>query len=323
MVSKSSVIALVFCAGCTAASAAPPPASTSVTAAPVAPAVAAPSASPAAAASLPPPDTLPISAYSWGPSASDDRLNVRFASPPKGFARVEASPDSFGRFLRALPLQAEGSPVVDYRGNPLHSNGKHPNIVAVADLDVGTKDLQHCADVILRLHAEWRYGKGERNLAYKSVSGQTLSYQGYIGGERAIVEGKGIALKHAAAPAKDSHALMRGWMDEVFAWAGTASLEPYSKKVAWRDVAPGDFFVMSGAPYGHAVLILDVAKDEKGRVALLLGQSYMPAQSFQILKPAGGNNGFADTAWFVVEDNDQLVDTPFWQPFPKTSLRRM
>jgi hypothetical protein len=222
-----------------------------------------------------------------------------------------------------LPLQAAGAPVVDYRGTPLHDHGRHPSIVAVADLDIGSKDLQHCADVILRLHAEWRYGKGERNLAYKSVSGQTLSYQGYVGGDRAIVKGKGIALEHVAAPAKDSHALMRGWMDEVFSWAGTASLEPYSQKVAWKDVTPGDFFVMSGSPFGHAVLILDVAKDDKGRVALLLGQSYMPAQSFQILKPAGDNNGFGDTAWFVVEPNDQLVDTPFWQPFPKTALRRM
>lgn len=306
-------LALLFCAACTTAAApspAPPPALAS-----------APPAS--SAAPLPPPDTLPISAYAWGPSASDDRLNARFASPPAGFARAPTAPDSFGRFLRALPLQPAGSPVVDYRGNPLHSNGKHPNIVAVADLDIGAKDLQHCADVIIRLHGEWRYGKGERNLAYKSVSGQTLSYQGYVGGERAIVEGKGIVLKHVAAPQKDSHALMRGWMDEVFSWAGTASLEPYSKKVAWSDVTPGDFFVQSGSPFGHAVIILDVAKDDKGRVALLLGQSYMPAQSFQILKPAGSNNGFADTAWFIVEPNDLSVDTPFWQPFLKTSLRRM
>jgi hypothetical protein len=307
MVTRFLLLSLV---ACTSAAAAPAPPASS--AAPI-----------VAAKSEPAPDTLPISAYAWGPAATDERLNVRFAAPPAGFARVETAPETFGRFLRALPLQAAGAPVVDYRGTPLHDHGKHPNIVAVADLDIGAKDLQHCADVIIRLHAEWRYGKGERNLSYRSVSGQTLSYQGYVGGDRAIVRGKGIALERVAAPAKDSHALMRGWMDEVFSWAGTASLEPYSKKVAWSDVAPGDFFVMSGSPFGHAVLILDVAKDDKGRVALLLGQSYMPAQSFQILKPAGGNNGFTDTAWFVVEPNDQLVDTPLWPAFPKTALRRM
>lgn len=304
-------LALLVCAACTTAAAAPAP-SPLASASPVpAPVVA------------PPPDTLPISAYAWGPSAAGDRLNVRFASPPAGFTRVETAPDSFGRFLRALPLQPAGTPVVDYRGRPLYDGGKHPSIVAVADLDIGSKDLQHCADVILRLHAEWRYGKGERSLAYKSVSGQTLSYPGYLKGERAVVEGKGIKLSPVAAPQKDSHAVMRGWMDEVFSWAGTASLEPYSKKVAWSDVAPGDFFVQSGSPFGHAVLVLDLAKDDRGRVAMLIGQSYMPAQSFQILKPAGKNGGVSDTAWFVVEPSDATVDTPFWQPFLKTSLRRM
>jgi hypothetical protein len=260
----------------------------------------------------------PLSSYSWGPTASDERLNQRFASPPAGFTRVETADGSFGRFLRSLPLQPAGSPVVDFQGNRLHNDGQHPNIVAVVDLDIGSKNLQHCADVIIRLHGEWRYGHGARDLGYKSVSGQLLSYPNYVAGDRAIVEGKGIVMKRVAAPAKESHAVMRSWMDEVFSWAGTASLEPYSKKVAWADVAPGDFFVMSGSPYGHAVIILDVAKDSSGKVALLLGQSYMPAQSFQILKGNG-----ASSAWFVVEPNDISVDTPFWAPFPKTSLRRM
>lgn len=265
----------------------------------------------------------PASAYPWGPTAPEsDRLSARFATPPAGFTRVDVDQDSFGNFLRNLPLKPAGSPVVDFQGTPLHNGGQHPNIVAVADLDIGSKDLQHCADVIYRLNGEWRYGKGDNNLVYKAVSGQALGYRNYIAGERAIIEGKGIALKKVAAPAKDTHALMRGYMDEVFSWAGTASLARDAKPVAWSDLQPGDFFVMSGSPYGHAVLVLDVAKDTKGRVALLLGQSYMPAQSFQVLKPAGSNNGVASD-WFVVDPSDLAVDTPFWAPFPKTSLHRL
>lgn len=312
---------LVLCLACTTAAGAPTPAPT-LSAAPSAPAVV--SVAPLVPASPGPPlESLPISAYPWGPAADDGRLITRFAAPPTGFARVATAPESFGRFLRALPLKPEGALVVDYRGLPLHAGGRHPNIVAVADLDVGTKDLQHCADVIIRLHAEWRYGKGERNLAYRSVSGQTLAYEGYLGGDRAVVSGKEMVFKHVAGAQKDRHPVMRSWLDEVFAWAGTASLEPYARKVAWADLAPGDFFVMSGAPFGHAVLVLDVAKDDQGRVALLVGQSYMPAQSFQILRPAGDNHGARDTAWFVVEPSDLLVDTPFWPAFPKTSLRRL
>jgi hypothetical protein len=271
-----------------------------------------------AAVEAPAPPLAPSDAvYPWGPSTTSERLDARFRAPPGGFTRVNVAAGSFGEFLRTLPLQPEGSPVVDYRGLKLYSEGRHPNIVAVADLDVGSRDLQHCADVIIRLHAEWRYGRGEHDLNYRSVSGQQLSYRGYVAGDRAIVEGKNIVIRRASSPRKDDHVLLRGWLDDVFNWAGTASLERDAKKVARSDLQPGDFFVMSGSPFGHAVLILDAAKDDKGRTALLLGQSYMPAQSFQVLRPSN------DSAWFIVDVNDNYVSTPFWQPFPLTALRRL
>lgn len=256
--------------------------------------------------------------YPWGPAASADRLSTRFASPPAGFTRVTLAPDSFGAFLRGLPLQPAGSPVLDYAGRPLYSGGHHPDIVAVADLDIGKKDLQHCADVIIRLDAEWRYGRGKRDMAYKSVSGDTLSYRAYQGGGRAVVDHGRLSMKPLARSRADDHGLFREYLDVVFAWAGTASLERDASKVAIADIRPGDFFVMSGRPFGHAVLVLDVAKDDKGRVALLLGQSYMPAQSFQVLKPSGQS-----AAWFVVAPGDLFVDTPFWKPFPMSALRRL
>jgi hypothetical protein len=258
----------------------------------------------------------PVTAvYPWGPT-SEDRLDVRFPAPP-GFTRVPVADGSFGAFLRTLPLLPEGSPVVSFKGDPLYSGGHHPSIAAVADLDVGKKDLQHCADVIIRLNAEWHYGRGEHDVAYRSVSGATLSYKRYVAGERALVEGGKFSVRAAAAPAKDDHELFRAYLDDVFAWAGTASLERDAQKVAFSDLRPSDFFVMSGSPVGHAVLVLDVAKDDRGRLALLLGQSYMPAQSFHVLRAS------KESAWFVVSPGDTMVETPFWKPFPITALRRL
>jgi hypothetical protein len=254
--------------------------------------------------------------YPWGP-ASRERLDARFAVPP-GFRRVDNEPGSFGEFLRTLPLLPDGAPVVDFRGRRLHDDGHHANISAVADLDVGARDLQHCADAIVRLHAEWRYGKGERDIGYRAVSGQLLSYRAWVSGERSFVDGKNLVMRRSAAPATDAHPLFRSWLDDVFSWAGTASIERDGVKVpSLSEVRPGDFFVMSGAPYGHAVLVLDVARDDSGRIALLLGQSYMPAQSFQILRPSD-----AETSWFVLTPGQWSVTTPFWRPFPASSLRR-
>jgi hypothetical protein len=253
--------------------------------------------------------------YPWGPTAKE-RLDGRFAAPP-GFTRVAVEKGTFAAFLRTLPLLPDGAPVVDYQGQRLHSNGHHPNIAAVADLDIGTKDLQHCADVIIRLHAEYKYSAGERDLRYRAVSGVPMTYKGYVAGERAVPAGTNIEMKRVAGPKKDEHAVLRAWLDDVFAYAGTASVERDGAKVAASDLRAGDFFVMSGSPFGHAVLVLDVAKDEKGRVALLLGQGYMPAQSFQVLRPN------EKSAWFLIEPGATMVDTPFWKPFPMTSLRRL
>lgn len=229
---------------------------------------------------------------------------------------MDVAEGTFGSFLRTLPLAPPDAPVVDYRGLRLHDNGHHPNIAGVVDIDVGTKDLQHCADAIIRLHAEWRYGLGQRDIGYRSVSGVRVGYRAWLAGERAIVLGKNIAMKKTAAAHADDHAFFRGYLDEVFDWAGTASLERDAMKVALADVQPGDFFVMSGQPFGHAVLVLDVAKHADGKTALLLGQSYMPAQSFQVLRAN------EKSAWFVVDKGAPFVDTPFWKPFPSSALRR-
>ena len=69
---------------------------------------------------------------------------------------------------------------------------------------------------------------------------------------------------------------------------------------------------------GHSVLVLDMARAPDGRRAVLLGQSYMPAQSYHVLRPA------PQEAWFAVDPASDGIQTPFWPvPFPWTSIRRL
>ena len=58
----------------------------------------------------------------------------------------------------------------------------------------------------------------------------------------------------------------------------------------------------------------DLANAEGHRVALV-GQGFMPAQDFHVLSPGG-----AEAPWFPLEGD--AVATPFWKPFPWSSLRR-
>ena len=79
-------------------------------------------------------------------------------------------------------------------------------------------------------------------------------------------------------------------------------------------IEPGDVFLRGGFP-GHAVIVLDVAADETGARAFLLGQSFMPAQQIHVLKnPAGAS------IWYEARASGPLV-TPEWK-FNYTDLRR-
>jgi len=69
----------------------------------------------------------------------------------------------------------------------------------------------------------------------------------------------------------------------------------------------GDVYIQGGSP-GHAMLIVDLAADPEGRLAVILAQSFMPAQQMHIVKnlrrPVHG-------AWFMLQEDDRLY-TPEW-----------
>src|SRR4029078_1039254 len=85
-----------------------------------------------------------------------DTLESRFAPPP-GARRVEVQAGSFGAWLRGLPLLPERSPVMLFDGTKKPRQDVH---AAVVDIDVGTRDLQQCADAVMRLRAEWLFAAG-------------------------------------------------------------------------------------------------------------------------------------------------------------------
>ncbi len=253
--------------------------------------------------------------YPWltDPSApaADGTLEARFP-PPRGFARVPLPARSFGAWLRALPLAPPGTPVKSYLGRVVLP-ADHPNLAAVVAIDVGDADLQQCADSVIRLHAEWLYAQGRRDQSYRAASGAAMPFARWARGERMVPNGMGFAWK-ASARADGGRAAFRRWLDGVFAFANTGSLARDAEPVAPDDLRPGDFVVQPGSP-GHAVLVLDVARAGDRR-ALLLGQGFMPAQSFQVLRPAEG------AAWFLVEPGATALETPFWRAFSWKALRR-
>jgi len=275
-----------------------------------------PSPKASVAPELPP---APAVHYAWldepGAPKSDGSLLARFA-PPKGFQRIDLPAGSFGAFLRTLPLAPSGTPVLAYHGGVILPS-THENLAAVVAIDVGKGDLQQCADSVIRLHAEWLYGKGRRDEHYHAAAGLDLPFARYLAGDRLAYEGGKLSLNKIAPKTEATHAIFRKWLDEVFGWANTGSLAKEGALVTVADATAGDFFVMPGVPFGHAVVILDVAKSADGKRMVLLGQGYMPAQSFHVLRPN------ASATWFAVDEASGEMVTPFWKPFPFSTLRRL
>jgi hypothetical protein len=262
----------------------------------------------------PPPRSAPAIAPEPAPERAAGRtIEQRFA-PPDGFTRVAVDHGGFGAYLRQLPLRAPGTAVETHDGKLLRP-GDHPHVAAVADVALGPLDLQQCADSIIRLHAEWLLLEGRPDaIAYPSTSGQTMAWSRWAAGERGRLEGQRLAFATAARPDSSRRAFER-YLDFVFSYAGTVSLAAYATPIDRKALAAGDFFVLPGGP-GHSVLVLDLARDGGGRKVALLGQGFMPAQDFHVLRPRG-----KESPWFDLEV--EAIDTPFWpEPFPWTSLRR-
>jgi hypothetical protein len=89
-------------------------------------------------------------------SVSTETLERRFV-PPAGFVRVPVTAGSLGAWLRQLPLMPADAPVMLHDGRVKPRQDVH---AAVIDIDIGTRDLQQCADAIMRLRAEYLWSVG-------------------------------------------------------------------------------------------------------------------------------------------------------------------
>jgi hypothetical protein len=211
------------------------------------------------------PSTLKEEKDTIVPQAIAKYPNVKSIPVPHGFKRVDVEPVSYGEFLRNLELKTENNTVYLYDGTEKGVQSVH---FAVIVMDVGKADLQQCADAVMRLRAEFLYSQkryGEIKFNFLS-DGKPRYFKDYAQGDY-------------------SYKKFRSYMNYVFSYANTASLKNQLNKVtSINDIQIGDVFIQKGNPYGHAITVMDVAKNEKGEILFLLAQSYMPAQEIHILQ---------------------------------------
>lgn len=234
-----------------------------------------------------------VSRYPWrGEMAIPATIADRIAPPP-GFQRIPAEPGSFAHWLRGLPVKAPQTLVRLYDGRPKWNQQVH---VAVIDIDTGARDLQQCADAIMRLRGEYLLGAGRaRDIRFNDTKGRPQPF-------------KSEATNYPA---------FRKYMDQVFSVSGSYSLERELTPVALAQMRAGDVFIKGGFP-GHAVLVVDMVQNAGGEKRFLLLQSYMPAQDMHLLKNPRSPDG---SPWYPVPAQKAELVTPEWT-FPAGALRR-
>ena len=198
---------------------------------------------------------------------------------PNGYERITLHAESFGSFLRKQPLKKETT-VYLYNGQPKYNQTAQ---YAVLDVTVGKRDLQQCADAVMRLRAEYLKLQ-QRSICFADNAGKKYCWENYKS---------------------------RGWqsyLETVFGMCGTLSLEKELKPKTWDRLTVGDVLIKGGSP-GHAVLIMDVAKHRQtGDLIFLLAQSYMPAQDIHILQ---NKTEKSLSPWYRVPKISS-ISTPEW-----------
>jgi hypothetical protein len=201
-------------------------------------------------------------------------------STPDGYEWINEKPDSFGYFLENFNLKPYGSQILKYDGAPISTQYLHE---AVFDIDTGNKDLQQCADAVIRLRAEYLFKtKKSDEIKFHFTNGDLVSWNDYKNGIRAFVSGNSVSFRKTAN-FDDSYQNFRNYLELIFNYAGTISLNKETQPVTKSmELKTGDILITAGSP-GHVVFISGVSRNKEGKRLFLLSEGFTPAQSIHLL----------------------------------------
>lgn len=212
---------------------------------------------------------------------------------PVGYTRVEAPRGSYTEYLRNLPLKKRGSKVHLYTGGDARMQYLSAGVI---DQDI-LSNAEQCADVTMRLRAEYLWSKGRYgDIHFRDVNGKQLRYSG--GSSRKAFE---------------------KFMRNVYGVCSTFSVYHETKPRNVHDVQPGDVLVYPARPghkYGHAVMVVDVAKNRNGKVAVMCAEGNTPAREKHVIR----NFNPLHNPWFFLDEDDDTFYINVFH-FEKDELR--
>jgi len=199
---------------------------------------------------------------------------------PSGFYRVVELENSYGKFLQHISLKKDKT-VYKFNGE---LKGNQTAQFAVLDVSIGNKDLQQCADAVMRLRAEYLFAQ-KKFIQIDFIDNNLKHYKFY-------------------PPYTRTH--FTTYLEQVFGMCGSASLAKQLNTVPnFRSIKIGDILIRGGFP-GHALQVIDMAENNNAEKIYLLAQGFMPAQDIHVLV------NVVDTdlsPWYKVNEKS-IIQTP-------------
>lgn len=199
---------------------------------------------------------------------------------PMGYTRVEAENSSYAQYLRSLPLKKRGTKVMLYTGGEANYQFLSTGVI---DQDL-LSNSEQCADATMRLRAEYLWSRGRYgDISFRNVNGKMMHYAG--GGSRKAFE---------------------RYMRDVYGLCSTFSLFTETTPRDIKDVQPGDVLVYparAGHKYGHALIVVDVAKSKSGKVAIMCAEGNTPARDKHVVR----NLNPLKNPWFFLDEDDETI----------------
>jgi len=209
-------------------------------------------------------------------NTGDAVSNPMVAGPARPAKTRLTSTTSWAYFLQHLP-EEEGV-VLDYKGQEISNQGKHFSII---NYDVGNRDLQQCADALMRLRAEHLFAQKRFNeIGFHFVSGQFYRFTDYCKGQKPVASGNAVRFI-TTATAVPSRQSLRKYLDLVYTYASTISLAKELKTTEAFKI--GTIVIHPGSP-GHCFIITDEAVASGGEKLYKLVEGYTPAQTIYVLR---------------------------------------
>ncbi len=252
--------------------------------------------------------------YPWLATYEAKDILVNQVAPPNGFQRIEVPKHSFADWLRHLPLKEASAQVHHFDGTLKGNQSVHHGVI---NIDTGKRDLQQCADAVMRLKAAYHYSQAEYDqIHFNYTSGDRVSFDDWRKGRKPKVAGNRVVFSSPQGNPDNSHRNFHRYLRQIFSYAGTASLSKEMKSVPIDEMQIGDVFIPGGFP-GHAVIIVDMVENEAGKRLFLIAQSYMPAQDIHLLK---NKTDAQRSPWYAVDFGSHL-QSPEWT-FSNRDLKR-